>query len=411
MPDAHLVPGLVKVDGYSLLSRLITDNFAVIRGSSDGENPANFFEFPYDWRRDNRVAARLLKRLIAQRLPQWRKYSGAEEAKVILLAHSMGGLVARYYLEVLEGWQDCRALVTFGTPYRGSINALHYLANGYKKLFLDLTEVMRSFTSIYQLLPIYKLVRVAGEHRRVAETDGIPGIKKERAEQALAFHRAIETAVTNHLNVSEYREKGYKIIPIVGTQQPTFQSATFANGRLTVSQQLPSGMDVLLDDGDGTVPYASAIPIELSNEYRESFIAERHSSLQNNRRVLNDLISRLKQMQVQGLEAIRGAEISMEAASRAAMRVDLDDLYLADEPVKLYAQLVNLHIHPRAVIACIEPIAAAGNTIEAEFCEDSDGWALTIDTLPPGLYRVEIRTRESGPRAPTPVHDLLEVAG
>jgi triacylglycerol esterase/lipase EstA (alpha/beta hydrolase family) len=63
----------------------------------------------------------------------------------------MGGLVARYYLEVLEGWRDCRALITFGTPYRGSANALNYLANGYKKLFLDLTEVMRSFSSIYQL--------------------------------------------------------------------------------------------------------------------------------------------------------------------------------------------------------------------------------------------------------------------
>src|SRR4029434_11089128 len=32
------------------------------------------------------------------------------------------------------GWRDCRALITFGTPYRGSANALNYLANGYKKL-------------------------------------------------------------------------------------------------------------------------------------------------------------------------------------------------------------------------------------------------------------------------------------
>jgi hypothetical protein len=34
---------------------------------------------------------------------------------------------------------------------------------------------------------------------------------------------------------------------------------------------------------------------------------------------------------------------------------------------------------------------------------------LTADALPPGLFRVEVRTRESGPQAPTPVHDLLEV--
>jgi hypothetical protein len=127
MPDAHLVPGLVKVDGYSALSHLITGHFEVIRGSVDNVRPANFFEFPYDWRRDNRVAARLLKQFMDQRLALWRTYSGVAGAKVILLAHSMGGLVARYYLEVLEGWRDGRALITFGTPYRGSVNALSYL--------------------------------------------------------------------------------------------------------------------------------------------------------------------------------------------------------------------------------------------------------------------------------------------
>jgi len=409
MPDAHLVPGLVKIDGYSALSHLITGHFEVIRGSVDNVRPANFFEFPYDWRRDNQVAARLLKQFIAHRLPLWRTYSGAADAKVILLAHSMGGLVAHYYLEVLEGWRDCRALITFGTPYRGSANALNYLANGYKKLFLDLTEVMRSFSSIYQLLPVYKLVQVAGEYRRVSETNGIPGMLRERAQKALLFHRTIENAITDHKNIAQYREKGYKIIPMVGTQQPTLQSAQLSNGQLIMSRQLPAGIDALLGDGDGTVPYLSAIPIELSHEYRESFIAERHGSLQNNRHVLNDVRNRLQQMQIQGLEAIRGAEISREAAGRAAISVDLDDLYLADEPVQLCAQLMNMRVHPRALIARIEPIAAAGSTIEAEFREVDDRWVLTADALPPGLFRVEVRTRESGPQAPFPVHDLLEV--
>ena len=33
MPDAHIVPGFVKVDGYSRMVRMITDNFEVVRGS------------------------------------------------------------------------------------------------------------------------------------------------------------------------------------------------------------------------------------------------------------------------------------------------------------------------------------------------------------------------------------------
>src|SRR5574341_2555668 len=119
MPDAHLVPGLVKIDGYMALARMVTKNFNVVAGSVHDRRPANFIEFPYDWRLDNRVNARRLAQFTSDRLALWRSYSGIEDARVIVLAHSMGGLVARYWLEVLEGWPDCRALITFGTPYRG----------------------------------------------------------------------------------------------------------------------------------------------------------------------------------------------------------------------------------------------------------------------------------------------------
>jgi len=46
MPDAHLVPGLVKIDGYSSISRLITHYFEVKAGHIENPEPANFFEFP-----------------------------------------------------------------------------------------------------------------------------------------------------------------------------------------------------------------------------------------------------------------------------------------------------------------------------------------------------------------------------
>lgn len=409
--DAHLVPGLVKIDGYSALSKLLTDNFQVMKGNVDDDRAANFFEFPYDWRRDNRVSARRLKQLIERKLPQWREYSGAKDAKVILLAHSMGGLVARYYLEVLQGWQDCRALVTFGTPYRGSVNALDFLANGYKQLFIDLTQVLRSLTSVYQLLPIYKMVNVAGKYQRVADTDGIPNVLKERTQQALAFHREIETAVENHRKDEQYRDLGYKTIPIVGTRQETLQSAELFEGKLTVNREMPAWIDSILGEGDGTVPRLSAIPIELSFEYRDTFIAERHSSLQNNLQVLNDLRDRLKQMQTPNLKAIRGPEISRTAQERAAISLNLDDLYLANEPVELSAKLINSGETLGGLKARIEAVAGGKSVLEAEFQEQADGrWALTIDNLAPGLYRVEVRSRKSGPSAPTSVHDLFEVA-
>jgi hypothetical protein len=414
MPDVHFVPGLWKIDGYSATSRMITDNFILEVGHPDSDKPANFYEFPYDWRRDNRVAARKLKKLIDRQLPKWREHSLEKDAKVILVAHSMGGLISRYYLEVLEGWRNCKALITFGTPYRGSVNALDYLANGYKKLFLDLTEAMRSFTSIYELLPIYPCLEVDGRQLRVAEFDRIPEkIDCGRAEQALKFHRDIEEAVNNHQQDVDYLKNGYKILPIVGTRQPTLQSAIFEEGKLTASRRLLPGISKILEDGDGTVPRLSAIPIEMSEEYRDTYVPERHGSLQTNESVLADLLGRVQQMQVTGLGKIRGPEIRPKAAELSAISLDLDDIYVAGEPVELRARLVNVAEQRDygALQAHIQAIHGTMSPMIPEFQEAAEGWSLRLEGLPSGLYRVEVRTAKGGPGSPPAVHDVFEIAG
>jgi hypothetical protein len=411
MPDAHLIPGLVKIDGYSAIAKMIAASFDVINGTECGSRPANFIEFPYDWRLDNRVNARRLDQVVNERLRLWRQHSHNPDAGVIFVGHSMGGLVARYYLEVLEGWRNCRALITFGTPYRGSLNALNFLSNGYKKLFLDLTEAMRSFPSVYQLLPIYKALRVGAEEKRVAEIDDVPGVNAALAKDALAFHREIEDKVAEHARDADYLARRYVIVPVVGTRQPTLQSAELSKGRVTVSTAVPEWMDPILGDGDGTVPRASAIPIELSNAYRDSFVAERHGSLQCNKFVLNDLRGRLEQMQARGLENIRGPAESSAAAEQSALALDLDDLFLAGEPVVIRASLVNAPDSIGPVRGLIEPVDPpdAAQIGPVDFARAGDDWELVLHDIPAGLYRVEVRTAMAGPRAPTPVHDLFEV--
>ncbi len=406
--DVHLIPGLHKIDGYTGLLQLLA-GFGAITGDIDSDQPANFFAFPYDWRRDNRANARKLQRVIARKLPQWRSHSGARDAKVILLTHSMGGLVARYYVEVLEGWRDCRALVTFGTPHRGSANAVNFLANGYKALFLDLTETLRSFTSVYQLLPIYKMIEVDGSYRRVAEVPNLPGISQQRAQDALAFHREIEAAVARNRNDSAYREQ-FATIPVVGTRQPTFQRASFAGGKVTVDHQLPIWIDASLGDGDGTVPRLSAIPIELSNEYRDTFIAERHSSLQNHAALLDDIRERVRQMQVRALESVRGPEERPERAAEPAISLELDDAYLAGEPIELRVSLLNTDARAGAVEARIESVDTAAVSANYTFWQEDEVWRVTVPYLPPGLYRVSVGAQSLASAAPAPVHDIFEVA-
>jgi pimeloyl-ACP methyl ester carboxylesterase len=419
MPDAHLVPGFWKIDGYSAFTRVLTNTFSVVRGSLLSDRPANFYEFPYDWRRDNRPAARQLKRRIERWLPRWRDHSGANDAKIILVAHSMGGLVARHYLEVLEGWQDCRALITFGTPYRGSLNALDYLVNGYKRLFVDLTETMRTFTSVYQLLPIYRAVRSDGDYVRVAEVKNIPGVDQARAVDALGFHRDIEHAVEAHKEEASYADPatGYRILPIVGVRQPTLQSAEVLNGRLTATQKLPDWIDEALAGGDGTVPRVSATPIELSDEFRETFVTERHASLQANDSILADIKERLLQMQARQRAPIRGPALRLDAAKRPALSLDLDDLYLPDEPVVVRATLVSDHggrpVNVRADIsppkARVEAAPRGGAPLFRAFVPADDGWLLRLDDLTPGLYRIEVQAELGAARLK--VRDLFEIAG
>src|SRR5919106_4535250 len=184
MPDIDLIPGFWKIDGYGKVATAIEEAFDVRRGE-------NFFEFPYDWRRDNRAAARKLARESHDWLRAWRERSGNAGAKLILVGHSMGGLVSRHFLEVLDGWRNTRMLVTFGTPYRGSLNALAFIVHGMRKALgpitlIDLSKLLRSFTSVYQLLPIYPCFQAAdgGELVRVSEATGIPHLDVARAKAA-----------------------------------------------------------------------------------------------------------------------------------------------------------------------------------------------------------------------------------
>jgi pimeloyl-ACP methyl ester carboxylesterase len=417
--DARLLPGLIKIDGYNKVSEMIKGNFEVHEGNTDQQidhyPPANYFEFPYDWRRDNRVAAKQLERLISHRLRQWRAFAGAE-AKVILLAHSMGGLIARYYLEVLEGWRDCKALITFGTPFRGSVKALDCLANGCGKGLLDLTELVRSFTSVYQLLPIYKMVQVENDWRRIADLE-IRGVDLAQTREANAFHQSIRDHVDLRLKGGSANH--YILSPVVGTYQPTWQSAEVLSQDLFASERLPPGIDALLNHGDGTVPYLSAIPQEMWKTHQNIFQAESHSSIHCNDQILEYTYYQLQDLQIEGLEDIRGAVDFSHRPGRAAISLSIDELYPTTEPVVIQArlfvdgqELTDMDHYERqiaALKATIIRVDAGGPAIEVLLRREGSKFVNSAGRLAQGLYRVTVAALRQGPIAPFPVHDLFQV--
>lgn len=156
--------------------------------------PGHFtcFQFDYDWRRDNAENARRLHEFILQK----RAYVAAELAKRYgiqnadvrfdIVAHSMGGLLTRYFLRYGDAdlpedgslpaltWAGARYVdraVLVGTPNAGSVNALVNLVEGTQLAFIlprYPPAIVGTMPSLYQLLPRTR-------HGAVIEDGGSPG--------------------------------------------------------------------------------------------------------------------------------------------------------------------------------------------------------------------------------------------
>jgi hypothetical protein len=373
VPDIHLIPGLWKIDGYTKIIQRIQTAFDVTLGK-------NFFPFPYDWRRDNRVSARKLARSAHEWLKHWREGAGGKDAKLILLAHSMGGVIARYFLECMDGWRDTRFLITFGTPFQGSLNALDFIANGYTKGGgrVDLSPVLRSLTSIYQLLPTFGCCDLGdGKIVRVAETSGIPKLSADRAARALAFHQEITSAVNAHLRDQAYLENRYRMIPVVGVYQRTLQFAKLADGKLQVLDSAPSEER----DGDGTVPSDSAVPEEIRNEDRARYVSEIHGSLQNSTAVLDDIVSLLKE-----------SRRSPRRDERPYVSLAIDDFYTTKEPIRLSGRTAEPQLELTVLVADVNHPSVVRKTTRAV----NGQYSLQLPPLPEGDYRLTVRSATFG---------------
>jgi pimeloyl-ACP methyl ester carboxylesterase len=293
MTDLHVIPGLwspikayrrpALIKGYNALVNRLEDWFML--STPADRRAGNLIEFPYDWRLSNAVSARRLAASVLPALESWRAHTGNHDAKLVLVCHSMGGLVARWFLEVLGGWELTRWLITVGTPYQGAVNALETLANGLSKrlgpLRLDLTDLVRSFPSVYELLPAYPCFDAGhGQMRALTEVSGL-GLDHKMLRSAAAFHARIAE------KVRERSERGYGTVAIKGAFQPTSQSARFEGHGIAVLQAY-RGED---KGGDGTVPRPSAHPPEWPDETTGHTIwaAQRHASLQENEGVYTQL--------------------------------------------------------------------------------------------------------------------------
>ncbi len=148
-----------------------------------------FYVFPYDWRRDNVETAHLL----VGKMAAAKRTLKRPDLKFDILAHSMGGLIARYAAmygtrdlpqrgvskPTWAGAQHINKLMMFGTPNEGAFSSFDALVNGYhivanRKLpFIDdlRAEDVMTNPAAFQLLPHKNSARFLDENLKPLTVD------------------------------------------------------------------------------------------------------------------------------------------------------------------------------------------------------------------------------------------------
>lgn len=400
----QLIPGYFGVDDYEGLINTL---------KSVVHDPARqFFKFPYDWRASNRWAAEALDAFARPRLHEWQKGNGGAEARLWLVCHSMGGLVARYFLEHLGGAGITRRLITIGTPHRGAPKALGALVNGMGFGALDFSTVIRSFASTYELLPqapVVKVTTASGESlARVADffdmgsvlpvpptaafaaasagLAALPNIDTQRLRDALDFHKAIRDPVIRRLSNGE--PDPYEVTCLFNRRQRTPQSARWQDNELHLSDDPPSsvaaGQNPLFHRGDGTVPGPSAMPIEWSDSVNAIALDEKHVAMPS-ARTLTDLLHNLA-------SPLDTRAYMSSGPSDGSLGLAVPPLVMAGEPFEIELDAVRAARLTVTVAAVQSPAPTAFEEIAA--VKDGASARLELSLMEPGTYRVTARSAD-----------------
>lgn len=421
------LPGLARLTGYGGLRSTLHDRYDL--------NEFNYVEFAYDWRRDVRHSARRLRETIDSALERLDPYVG--RAEVIVIAHSMGGLVARWWLDRLGGADRCRGLITLGTPYRGSPKAIRMLTGGYVWRSLGsrrVAEVLRALPSVHQLLPMYPAVHVDDGWRYVHDLDPAvcPGIDPRRA----AAGRDVLLAINE-------TDRPTLTTVVAGVGQETMQSAAVRDGRLVWDLAAlptawgPSGSH----DGDATVPWIASRPLDQgSGGMTPTWVNQSHGGLSRDRDLLEVVCARLDHLLIDDDQA-RSAfdEVRLVGAGDATTRrlgLDLHDEYVAGEPVIIGITSAGLAPGTGIVVEVQAPgpdgasgngalgngalgHGASGNGALGNVAEprhpvvaviDESGRAdVDLGVMPPGTHAVRVRPSAAVASAGLDVVDVIEV--
>jgi pimeloyl-ACP methyl ester carboxylesterase len=388
MRDMHVVPGIWTVTiGYDRLNGWFRQNFDIIEPDphhreSVPERVPNYVQFPYDWRLSNRYNAKQLQQTVEPLLERYRAQPGKGDANVVFIGHSMGGLVARYYVDVLGGHEITAKVITLGTPHRGALNALVSLVNGVRKgigpVGIDLTQLARSLPALYQLLPEYACIDSDRGLLKTTETT-LPELDAAMVADAMQFHEELRRGAEAHA-------AAYDAHPILARTQPTDTTARVSNGEVEARRTIKNEQGADEDQkGDGTVPRLSAAPYGVPSDAPSlRYVMDKHGALPKNEPVLVELGGVLT-----GTSTIpRDVPHPIGVSAR--------DVLLAGETLD-----VEIEADPDLSLDVAIADEATGKTTRAPVARRDDYLAAAFTDVAPGFY--ELRVGTPGPASATVV--------
>lgn len=247
-----------------------------------GKGHFTCFQFDYDWRRSNVENAAALDRFIQAKQAYIRQRLKEDynidrpQVKFDIVAHSMGGLIAHYYLRYgaqalpADGsrppltWAGCRnvgSLLMVGTPNAGSINAFQQLLEGNRLVPIVPrypAALLGTMPSVYELLPRARhgaLVDAADSSRKLDLLD--PALW-ERMGWGLADPR--QEPIIKHL-LPEVADPAQRRAIALDHQRKCLANARQFHEALDVKADPPPGVTISLTAGDA-VPTLAVMAVD-----------------------------------------------------------------------------------------------------------------------------------------------------
>lgn len=361
------MPFLGGLEPYTGLLRRVAETAADSRAVT---------EFPYDWRLSIEYNAPLLVRRCEEHLESWRAVVQAErkgdptDVRLVVVAHSMGGLITRYATQKLGLSELLRQVITLGTPFYGAVKGVQMLATGEGAPVPRQAARRLALTcpGVFDLLPRY---------RSVLTTDGGErGVRRLTVEDIVAIGGSAELAVDasqrwEKLGLAARDQSGSTVrhFAVVGTEQPTVQSMEIEAGEATFLESL----DGVNHRGDSTVYRQAAAP----DDQLAFVLPQRHGSLAKTEEALAFVADKLV-----------GADKKPPLGTRS-VGADIPDMAVAGRPVKV--RVTGNDMDPVGVSVKSTEIETGIPTTWHASTRVDGAMQYTHPGLPPGLHWIQVQ--------------------